>query len=164
MIWNHTRLEATWMSSMRDSWWHKALRLVHGDTGLAISEIRFPEHFPARRGHCVYRSKIIWVQGQKREPKLAANEGKVGNYVSSWGKSHKRYNPRGGGYGEGTRPVRDRLGGKVMSLEEGSESRNSNCQRENLIFVFFTIVTWVAPRTRNVISQSLPSSRQCCCC
>lgn len=36
--------------------------------------------------------------------------------------------------------VRDGLGGKVMSLEERSK-RNSNCQGENLIFVFFTIVT-----------------------
>lgn len=57
------------------------------------------------------------------------------------GKKSKKIYPRGGDYGEGTHPVRDGLGGKVMSLEEGSESRNSNCQRENLIFVFFTIVT-----------------------
>ena len=56
------------------------------------------------------------------------------------GKKSKEICPRGGDYGEGTHPVRDGLGGKVMSLEERSK-RNSNCQGENLIFVFFTIVT-----------------------
>lgn len=45
--------------------------------------------------------------------------------------------PRGGRYGKGTQLASDGLGGKVMSLEEGSESRNGNCQRENLIFVIF---------------------------
>ena len=41
------------MSSMRDSWWCKALRFVHGDTGLAISEISFPEFFQVLYGNLI---------------------------------------------------------------------------------------------------------------